>query len=328
MIDSGVFEPVKMSEVPKGVKLIDTTWAMKKKSSGAFRGRVNVRGFKQINRQHYDGTSISAPVTNAMIIRIALTIMLMQGRIAHVLDVKGVFLYGKFEDGKKIYIKIPLVFEQFHPSNTVLLLKKMLHRLKQAAMAFYRKLLVATKNIGLTRSTADPCFYYKWERGSLVIMISWIDNNMILGPEELVMQVKADLMKQFKCDDCGRLEEYVGNKIDYVESNAIHFVKTVLLQSYSDEFTRKEKCHYTPAIPGTVLKKPAKDGNVLNSKDQTIRDIWNWETHVSHAVFPYGYCTGFERSRGAHDTWRQDTLASNAKMHAVPGMHQGCRIAT
>jgi hypothetical protein len=34
MIDSGVFEPVKLSKVPKGVKLIDTTWAMKKKSSG------------------------------------------------------------------------------------------------------------------------------------------------------------------------------------------------------------------------------------------------------------------------------------------------------
>ena len=88
---------------------------------------------------------------------------------------------------------------------------------------------------------------------------------MILCPEELIMKIKADLMKQFECDDCGQLEEYVWNKIDYVDSDAICFVQTVLLQSYSDEFTRKEKCHYTPAIPGTVLKKPAKDGNVLNS---------------------------------------------------------------
>jgi hypothetical protein len=60
--------------VPKGVKLIDTTWAMKEKSSGTLRGRVNVRGFKQINRQHYTGTSISVLVTNAMTIRIALHI--------------------------------------------------------------------------------------------------------------------------------------------------------------------------------------------------------------------------------------------------------------
>jgi hypothetical protein len=34
MTNTEVFEPVKMSKVPEGVKLIDTPWAMKKKSSG------------------------------------------------------------------------------------------------------------------------------------------------------------------------------------------------------------------------------------------------------------------------------------------------------
>jgi hypothetical protein len=46
IVDSGVFEPMKISKVPNGVKLIDITWAMKKKSSGTLQGRVNVRGFK------------------------------------------------------------------------------------------------------------------------------------------------------------------------------------------------------------------------------------------------------------------------------------------
>ena len=75
-------------------------------------------------------------VTNAMTIRIVLSIMLMQGGTEHVVDVKGAFLYGEFEDGEKIYIKIPLGFEKFYSSNTVLLLKKMLYGLKQVAMAF------------------------------------------------------------------------------------------------------------------------------------------------------------------------------------------------
>jgi hypothetical protein len=48
--------------------------------------------------------------------------MLMQGGIAHVVDVKGAFLYGEFKDGKKIYIKILLGFEKFYSNNTVLLL--------------------------------------------------------------------------------------------------------------------------------------------------------------------------------------------------------------
>ncbi len=59
-----------------------------------------------------------------MTIRIALAIMLMQNGIAHVVDVKGVFLYGEFEDGEKIYIKIPLGFEKFYSCDMVLLQNK------------------------------------------------------------------------------------------------------------------------------------------------------------------------------------------------------------
>ena len=106
MLDNSVFEPVKIDDLPKGTKLIDTMWAMKTKSSGVLRGRVNVRGFKQVEGEHYDGTSISAPVTNAMTIKVTLPLMLMQGGIAHVVDVKGTFLYGEFEDGEKVYLKV------------------------------------------------------------------------------------------------------------------------------------------------------------------------------------------------------------------------------
>jgi hypothetical protein len=34
MVQSGVFERVKRSELPSDVKVIDTVWVMKKKSSG------------------------------------------------------------------------------------------------------------------------------------------------------------------------------------------------------------------------------------------------------------------------------------------------------
>lgn len=63
---------------------------------------MNARGFRQVNREHYDATSISAPVTNAMTIKMTLTLMLMQRGIAHIVDVKGAFLYGEFKDGKKV----------------------------------------------------------------------------------------------------------------------------------------------------------------------------------------------------------------------------------
>jgi hypothetical protein len=148
-------------------------------------------------------------------------LMLASGGIAHVVDVKGAFIHGKFDNGEKIYIKIPLGFEEFYDNNTVLLLRKCLYGLKQAAIAFYRKLLAAATKIGLKCSSADPCLYYKWEGGRLVIMISWINYIMIVGPSDLVLLLKSDLMEQFECDDCGELTEYIGNKIERVGENAI-----------------------------------------------------------------------------------------------------------
>ncbi len=156
-----------------------------------------------------------------MTIKLVLTLILASGGIAHVVNVKGAFLYGKFRDREKIHIKMPLGFEEFYDKDEVLLLKKCLYGLKQAVMAFYRNLLAATSNIGLKRSSADPCLYYKWERGRVVIMISWIDDNMIVSPSNLVMKLKTDLMKQFECDDCGELTEYIGNKIKCIGEDAI-----------------------------------------------------------------------------------------------------------
>jgi hypothetical protein len=88
-------------------------------------------------------------------------------------------------------------------------------------MAFYTKLLAAASKIGLKQSSADPCLYYKWEGGKLVIMISLIDDSMIVGPSGLVLKLKSNLMEQFECDDCGELTEYIRNKIERVDEDAI-----------------------------------------------------------------------------------------------------------
>ncbi len=58
LVKSVVFEKVKLSELPSEVKIIVTTWAMKKKSNRTLHGRINVRGFKQVEGQYFDASSI------------------------------------------------------------------------------------------------------------------------------------------------------------------------------------------------------------------------------------------------------------------------------
>jgi hypothetical protein len=109
---------------------------MKKKSNGTLPGRINVRGFKQVEGQHYNGTTISSPVTNSATIRIVRVLMVMADMIAHVVDVTGAFLHGEFEDSNKIHMKIPKGFKKHFLAESVLLLLKCLYGLKQATKAF------------------------------------------------------------------------------------------------------------------------------------------------------------------------------------------------
>ena len=203
MLTNKVFEAVLPKDLPSGTKLIDSIWAMKKKSNCTLHGRMNARGFEhQIKGQHYDDTTISSPVTNSATIRIVLMLTIMASILAHVVDVKGAFLHGEFEEREIIHMKVPQGFEKHVPEGSVLLLKKCLYGIKQAVTAFWRQLLHATSAIGLKPSTTDPCLYYKWVDGWLVMMMSWINDNAIIGQESDVMDLKKDLMNQFECEDC------------------------------------------------------------------------------------------------------------------------------
>jgi hypothetical protein len=111
-------------------------------------------------------------------------------------------------------MEIPQGFESFYPKNCVILLKKTLYGTKQAAKAFWIKLLEALKGMEYTRSKADPCLYFKWTKNALMIWLSWVDDCLICGKPEGVKMAKQEMMKRFKCDEVGELKEYVGCKID------------------------------------------------------------------------------------------------------------------
>ncbi len=51
MVKNKVFETVYKKDLQPGTKIIDSVWAMKKKSNGTLRGRLNTRGFKQVEGQ-------------------------------------------------------------------------------------------------------------------------------------------------------------------------------------------------------------------------------------------------------------------------------------
>jgi len=107
MIKMGAWKAVPRNMVPKDAKVISTTCAMKKKLKGTFMDRVNARGFMQIAGKHYNFDSISSPVTNKATIRVVLVLSIIFRWTNELVDVKGAFLCGTFEDEKPIYMKVP-----------------------------------------------------------------------------------------------------------------------------------------------------------------------------------------------------------------------------
>ncbi len=47
----------------------------------------------------------------------------------------------------------------------------------------------------------------------MVLIVSWIDDNIIIGSKKAVEKTKKNIMERFDCKDCGDIEECVGCKI-------------------------------------------------------------------------------------------------------------------
>ena len=262
-----VFKAVPMEEVPKDAKTLTSTWSMKKKPNGTKRARLVARGYEQVDGEHYKSDEIAAPVVNDMTIRIVLILMILARFCGELLDVNGAFLLGEFGTEEKLYMKVPEGFEKFYAANVLLLLLKTIYGLKQAAYAFWRKLIEAFWAMGYKRSKGDPCLYFKWTNDILTLWMSWVDDCFVCGKDELVKAAKEAMKKEFDCEDLGVLTEYVGCKIEYNrEEGYLRMTQPVLIQSFKD--IEDKNTPRTPAPEGQVLRR-AEDKDSLKGPNAT-----------------------------------------------------------
>ena len=77
-------------------------------------------------------------------------------------------------------MKIPDRLQDKYEENVLLKLLVPIYRLKNTAMSFYKKLKKCMKEIGCTKSLADPCLYFAWGT-SIMIWLSWIDDCLYCG---------------------------------------------------------------------------------------------------------------------------------------------------
>ena len=142
---------------------------------------------------------------------------------------------------------------------------------KQVVYCFFKTFVKHVKNMTYKQSKADPCLYFAWIDGAMVVLVAWVDDVMVLGPLLLVEKVQQDLETAFTCKCEGKLTKYVGSKItinrDSTSLGMVKFTQPVLVHKILEEYKLLTgPASKTPAIMGQVLKKGDGDGAVAEAQ--------------------------------------------------------------
>ena len=138
-----------------------------------------------------------------------------RGWTSAIIDVEGAFVQGQFSNGEELYIEVLDGFHEWYQGDFVLCMNVPLYGTKQAAYCFLKTFAGHVKNMTYIQSKADPCLYFGWINGDMVVFVAWVDDVMVLGPPALVEQVQQDLEQAFTCKLEGELTEYVGSKLTF-----------------------------------------------------------------------------------------------------------------
>jgi hypothetical protein len=133
---------------------------------------------------------------------------------------------------------------------------------------------MAMDGMNMVNNAVDPCLFYQWIDGQLIVILLWVDDFAIFGPDELVPGIKNELLSLFNCKDVAEMKQYVGCRIERDRENGwIHLTQPVKIQKFVDEYgidIISNRVPSTPAEPGFVLKKGGidDDDDLLSSEDQ------------------------------------------------------------
>jgi Reverse transcriptase (RNA-dependent DNA polymerase) len=164
-----------------------------KKMDGTLRSRTVAQGFSQVPGK--DFTDSHAPVLTYLAFRLALIIhVLMKPRTGQ-FDIKTAFLYSELDE--EMYMRIPEGYVRYmlevhnktiDPSTHVLLLKKVIYGLVQAARQCWKKRKEAMAGCKYFPSKADLCQFIKksYVDEPLSLVIIYVDDGGIIGTPEAI----------------------------------------------------------------------------------------------------------------------------------------------
>ena len=112
--------------------------------------------------------------------------------------------------------------------------------------------------IGFTKSKSDGAVFYRHARKGFAIIAIAVDNLMITAiNDDIIREIKVDLIKIFKMKNLGKLHWLLNLKIKCNRTNkSISFSQEAYINKVLNWFNLQDsKTHITPLDPNTCLTK-------------------------------------------------------------------------
>ena len=197
------------------MKIVGNKWVFQVKynpdgSISRYKVRLVAKGFHQTHMIDY--TETFSPVVKFSIVRVILSLAVLNHWVVRQVDVNNTFLNGiLIED---VYIAQPQGFVDPTKPTHICKLNKVLYGLKQALRAWFNRFKdVMISKWHFQHSRSNNSLFYTWNSGHLTIVLVYVDDIIITGSSpSMIQQVIQNINQAFALKDLGELHYFWGLK--------------------------------------------------------------------------------------------------------------------
>lgn len=259
LIDKGTFKVIGEEDLPKETKPIASGWVCKEKlgpNNEVIKHKVRLvaRGYTQKEGEDFDETF--APVTDITEILETLTIAASMNWPVHQIDVKTAYLNAPLHH--ELFMKLPQNTPDEHLKGAVVKLEKALYGLKQAGFEWYSHLRTTLESMNWTSDDIFPCRFVKTHGDDKYIMLVYVDDIIITGPEETIIEnIKDEIRQHFEIEDLGTLNYLLGMRVQR-EGNVFKLDQQAMIERAVERYNINGKTN-TPCSPSVRFLKASTD---------------------------------------------------------------------
>ena len=197
-----------------GQRIISTRWIVTEKvkeGKKICKARLVARGFEEEMAEWEK----DAPTCNAETLKFCLTVMKLKKWVCYTLDVKTAYLQGD-DIQRDVYLKPPSEGDW----NGLWKLKKTVYGLKDAAKAWYGKVVKVVEDLGGVRSRLEPNIFF-WKEGCEVkgVLCTHVDDFCYGGTESFLKETIGKLKEKLEVGEQeSKKFKYIGVVIEQKES--------------------------------------------------------------------------------------------------------------